>query len=31
MNVAQQIACVVAAVAFVAVLVALIKCWYAVR
>jgi hypothetical protein len=31
MNVVQQIACVVAAVALAAVLVALIKYWYAVR
>lgn len=31
MNVSQQIACDVAASAFVAVLVALIKYWYAVR
>jgi len=31
MNVAQQIACVLTAIAFVYVLVALIKYWYAVR
>jgi hypothetical protein len=31
MNIAQQIACVVTGIAFVAVLVALIKYWYAVR
>ena len=31
MNVARQISCVIAVGAFVAVLVALIKYWYAVR